>query len=380
MDVPRSSLGEALHKKVDFAARVESFQDKKVVLVTGPPGNGREEYVSAALPKLKAERKVGYYHVFEIMQEVVRSGKVPNVTNLTRENVFDIAKSDLVTIRDLAFSKITSLIKESDNDIELISTPGVFQIRPWQEYVSGRIDGITANHLEDLKPSLIIVLIDDLLRVRQQLKKDPLWGKMKLGLKELAEWRKMAIEVVQYWKELPSGWIIFAKEHHVDTFVDLVLGQKRWLYLSYHITGQKDFADIERFRKRLGEHFVCIDPYTIKDWDIVTKYDNALEKGVTGSIDITVKYSSGFQKFSGIPMKEIESAIDLIRTQIVERDCLLIANVNATVVYHKSMDPSYGVMCEVIHSATRVSRPVYVLYPFKKRLSPFFEQYVQPHN
>lgn len=51
--------------------------------------------------------------------------------------------------------------------------------------------------------------------------------------------------------------------------------------------------------------------------------------------------------------------------------------IHATVVYHKSETPSYGVMNEVIHSTTRVSRPTYVLYPFKKRLSPFFEQYIE---
>jgi hypothetical protein len=359
---------------------VESFQNKQVVLVTGPPGNGRDSYISEAFPKLQAKVKIGYYHVFNKMQEVVRLGEVPNVTHLTRENVFDIAKSDLEKIRDSAFAKITSIIQQADNDIDLVSTPGVFRIRPWADYDTGQIDGITPNHLKDLDPFLIIVLIDDLLRVRKKMSKDPEWKKMELGLKELAEWRSMAIEIVQHWKQIPRRWMIFAKEHPIDTFVDLVLGQKRWLYLSYPITGQKDFSDIELFKKKLGKHFVCIDPYTIKDWEIVTAYDNALEKGATGSINIKVKYDSGVQKFVNIPLKEIESAIDLIRTQIVQRDYRLIANVNSTLVYHKSPVPSYGVMCEVIHSASVVSRPVYVLYPFKKRLSPFFEQFVQPQN
>jgi len=93
-----------------------------------------------------------------------------------------------------------------------------------------------------------------------------------------------------------------------------------------------------------------------------------------------VNYRNGPQTFSNIPLEEIEDALDLIRTQIVERDFLLIANTHATIVYHKSEVPSYGVMAEVIHSVTRVNRPVYVLYPFKTRPSPFFEHSVRRKN
>jgi len=216
------------------------------------------------------------------------------------------------------------------------------------------------------------------------MRKDAMWQKA-LGavtLKDLAEWRHLAIELVQRYAEQtlpPKDWIIFAKEHRVDTFVDLLLGEKPRIYLSYHITGHEEFTDVQRFMKKLSDFFICIDPYTIKDWDVVKAYDDALRQMNKDSIDIEIKYSDYCHKFSDIPLKEIEEAIDLIRTQIVERDFQLIANVHATVVYHRDEKPSYGVMAEIIHSL-RVDRPVYVLYPFKTRPSPFFEHFIKKEN
>jgi len=356
------------------------LQAKTVVLVTGPPGNGRDEYLREALPRLRDCAKVGYHHVFEYMQRAAPSHDVPN---LTRENVFDVAKSTLERIRDHAFADVADEIRKSDNQIEIVSTPAVFKVTPWGDYLSGRVDGVTINHMNQINPTHIIVFIDDLLRVREQMKRDPLRRRMRLTLKDLAEWRHLAIDIVQEYIEQrvpPVDWIIFAKEHPVLTFADLVLGQKPRLYLSYHITGQHEFADIERFMNKLGSSFVCIDPLAIKDWDIVKAYDNALQTSIKGQIPITVNYRSGSQVFTDISLEEIEDAIDLIRTQIVERDFHLIANVHATVVYHKDERPSYGVMSEVIHSVTRVNRPVYVLYPFKTRPSPFFEHFVKREN
>jgi adenylate kinase len=355
--------------------------EKKIILVTGPPGNGRDEYISQAVAELQKTTKVVHHHVFAEMQNQAPSHGVPN---LRRENIFSIAKSKLERIRDSAYTAIIDSIRKSDNQIEIVSTPAVFKIAPWGDYLSGRVDGITPEHLTQLNPTSIIVFIDDLLRVREALRVDPLWKAQPLELKDLAEWRHLSIEIVQNYADSkgspPFDWIVFARDHPIETFVDLLHGEKHRIYISYHITGQEDFADVERFARKLSPSFVCIDPLTIKDWQIVMEHDKAIEGSKTGDIDIEVKYRSGPQKFVGIPLKEIEEAIVSIRTQIVERDFQLIASAKATVVYHKSPAPSYGVMSEIIHSVKELSRPVYVLYPFKTRPSPFFEQYVRPEN
>ena len=154
------------------------------------------------------------------------------------------------------------------------------------------------------------------------------------------------------------------------------MGVKPRIYLSYHITGQKDeFKDIERLTSKLSRSFVCIDPYAIKDWQIVLEYDKAIEENKKELLMETK--TNGASTVEEISFEETEQAIDLIRKQIVERDLEIIAKVHATVVYHKDTIPSYGVMVEVFTSVERMQRPVYVLYPFKVRLSPFFESFVK---
>jgi len=131
------------------------MQNKRVVLVTGPPGNGRDEYLQQAIEKLEKKVKTGYYHVFEYMQEVA---PLYGVHNLTRDNVFTISKSTLERIRNNAFSKVIKEIQESDNEIDIVSTPAVFRIRPWGGYLSGRVDGLTIEHIEQLHPTTMIRL------------------------------------------------------------------------------------------------------------------------------------------------------------------------------------------------------------------------------
>ncbi|MGI0080854.1 MAG: hypothetical protein ACRECH_14675, partial [Nitrososphaerales archaeon] len=110
------------------------------------------------------------------------------------------------------------------------------------------------------------------------------------------------------------------------------------------------------------------DPYSIKDWEIITAHDNALESG-KDKVEI---YSAGIS----LERREVEDAIDELRAQTVQRDYSLVSNSHGTVVLHVTEIPSYGVMSEIIYTRSTANNPVYVLYPFKKRPSPFFEYYV----
>jgi len=348
------------------------------VLVTGPPGNGRDEYLQQAIPLLETTKKVGYHHVFAYMQKVASSFGVPN---LTRDNVFNIAQERLDDIRNQAFTLVVEQIATSDNDIDIVSTPAIFRVRPWADYHTGEVNGLTLELVTKLNPSLILVLIDDLLRVRESLLRDPHWSDKGITLASLADSRQLAIDLIERHYQVPQKckWLIFAKAHPIQSFIDVLLHQKPLLYISYRITGESDFKPIQRLIEKLSKHFVCIDPYAIKDWGIVQAYDDALlepSKESTDVLSIKVSYPDGDKIFPDIPKREIEEAIDMIRNQIVHRDLLIIACTHATVIHHNSTKPSYGVMTELIQSATEVMHPVYVLYPFKRRLSPFFEHYL----
>jgi len=360
---------------------------KRIVLVTGPPNNGRDEYIEAALPELRKHRRIGYYHVFDYLHKIAPACGVPS---LKRENVFDVSKAKLDEIRDKAFSQIVDEIKTSSNDIDIVSTPSVFKTPIRADYYNGLVEGLNIEIVKKLSPSLLVFFIDDLLRVRMRVHEDSLRSKLgKLKLKDIAEWRESSLKIAKDYvveakarakaKSAPLVFMIFAKQHPTSTFVDLVLGKKPRIYLSYHITGQGGFKDIQRLTDKLKAAFVCIDPYAIKDWQIVKAYDKAIKKNEK-EVTMKTKEANGTVTTDRLSLDETEEAIDLIRSQIVERDLEIIANAHATVVYHKANQPSYGVMVEVFHSATVVQRPVYVLYPFKVRLSPFFEHYVKPEN
>jgi len=316
------------------------------------------------------------------MQKVSKKHGVPN---LTRDNVFTISKAQLDRIRNSAIEEVVKEIKLSNNEIEIISTPALFYVRPWADYLDGRVDGLTLELIQRINPNTILVLIDDLLRVRISLLEDTLWRDKGITLNNLARSRQTAIQLVEEYCRDPAlcNWLIFAKEHPIECFADVLLNTKPKLYISYRMTGETKFSNVIRFISKLSENFICIDPYSIKDWEIIKAYDKEMAKPETDRnerIEIEVPYREGHIKFSNIPLAEIHETIDNIRTQIVQRDLQLITCTHATVIHHGTEEPSYGVMTELIHSATEVSHPVYVLYPFKTRLSPFFEHYVRSEN
>ena len=322
------------------------MSSKKVILVTGPPGNGRDQYLKEVIPLLEKEKTTGYYHIFEYMQ---KTAPTYGIFNLTRENVLSsVSKTQLDQIREAAFSLVSEDIKKSENDIEIVSTPSIFHIRPWGDYRSGTVDGLTSTHIDKIQPTCIIVFIDDLLRVRENLRRDSTWKRMELTLNDLANWRNSAIEMIEpIFESRPHEipWLIYAKEHPFTTLRDILLGTLPRIYISFPITGEEDFTHVDRFIGKLNNNFICINPYTIKDWIIVKEYDNLKEKledkDLPENIDIKITYTTGEKIFRRIPIQEIEDAIDIIRTQIVDRDLQIITSVHATVVYHLGEKPSY---------------------------------------
>lgn len=345
----------------------------KVVLVTGPPLNGRDDYLKRVLPLLRP-MKVHGYHVFSEMQLVGGDYGAPN---LNRTTVLDLSPETLGMIRSAALGKIKKEIATSENDIEIVSTPATFRIKPSPSSPSGHIKGLEEEDFEELAPDLTILFISDLQEVRKNLVADRVWStRVEPTLKTLAEWRRESIDLVENYVNTQVGKrrgevdnIIYAAAHPPQTMADLILGRKPRVYISFHITGvpARNFRRVEKTKKRLSKDFICIDPYANRDWDIIQAYDVALEKGQNEVVLRT----------GGIVMSrsEVEDAIDEIRAQTVERDYQLIDHVHATVVLHFSKQASAGVTAEIIHTRTVANNPVYVLYPFKDRPSPFFEFY-----
>lgn len=357
-----------------------SSHKPRVILVTGPPLNGRDDYLKKVIEILeKSGETVGNNYVFEEMQKVAPSF---GISNLSRANVLTIPSQTLDQIRSQAFSNISERIKTSKNNFEFVSSPGTFRIRPSvTSTASGRMNGLELVHLKSLDPSLVIILIADLIEVRTALSADPVWRtRVESNLKTLAEWRGESIDLIEKdasdWalsqNRRPLDYIIFGKAHSPKTLAELCIGKKPRIYTSFAITGTPEsLPKVDEVRKKLEDDFVCINPYSIRDWEIIAEFDKSIEEGNPNTFLPTANQN--------LPTKEIEVAIDNIRAQTVTRDYSLVRNSHATVVLHLAKQPSYGVMCEIIE--TRKSfNPVYVLYPFKTRPSPFLEDYASREN
>ncbi len=355
---------------------------KEVVLLTGPPLNGRDEYISSALEKASGE-SYAYYHVFEYLKEV---GKERGV-RITRKNVLDfaISHSDIMNeIRDEAFKRIREEIDKSDKRVHLVSTPSLFR------WGSGSVIGFTLSNLKLLSPDRVIIILDDVLSVRRRVINDPEWFERfgstpeDVRLTTLVMWREDAINHVktlvhELKKEgINVRYILqFGIRHPYEVFLDLIFREKEkpLVYLSYPMTGHEEeyYHRVRDFYRKLSEHFTVLDPGALDDWWVVAEYDAQVSKDPNIK-KIKIKHLLDGNIVEELDREDIEQATDILRRQLVERDFNLVDVSKAIAVYHYAEGVSAGVISEMAE-AYRTFAAIYLYYPFKRRPSPFMEFY-----
>ncbi|ANF22905.1 hypothetical protein [Thermococcus piezophilus] len=355
---------------------------KEVILLTGPPLNGRDEYITEALKLAEGGSHV-YYHVFDYIREV---GKELGV-KITRKNVLDFAIShqDLMNeIRDEAFNRIRNEIDESDKKYHLVSTPSLFR------WGSGSVLGFTTSNLKLLRPNRVVVVLDDVLSVRRRIINDPEWferfGKdpENIKLTTLVMWREDAINHVktlvhELKKEgLEVRYVLqFGIRHPHEVFLNLIFreNEKPLIYLSYPMTGHEEeyYHRVRDFYDKLNEHFTVLDPGALDDWWVVAEYDNQVAKDPSIR-RIKIKHLLDGEEVEELDREDIEQATDILRRQLVERDFNLVDVSKAIAVYHYAEEVSAGVISEMAE-AYRTLAAIYLYYPFERRPSPFMEFY-----
>jgi adenylate kinase len=356
--------------------------EKEVVLLTGPPLNGRDEYISEALNKANGE-SYAYYHVFDYLREI---GKERGV-RITRKNVLDFAIShpDMMNeIRDEAFERIRREIDESDKRVHLVSTPSLFR------WGSGSVIGFTLSNLKLLKPNRVIIVLDDVLSVRRRIINDPEWFERfgenpeNIKLTTLVMWREDAINHVktlvhELKKEgVNVRYILqFGIRHPHEVFLDLIFKEKEkpLIYLSYPMTGHEEeyYHRVRDFYKKLSRHFTVLDPGALDDWWVVAEYDDQVNQNPKVK-KIKIKHLLDGDVVEELDREDIEQATDILRRQLVERDFNLVDVSKAIAVYHYAEGVSAGVISEMAE-AYRTLAAIYLYYPFKRRPSPFMEFY-----
>ena len=158
-----------------------------LVLSAGPAGNGRSEYLDEVRSNFSRQGiELGLHSVFSYMQKV---GKQKGVS-ITRENVLDLEPAILDPIRNEAIETIAKKIKDDKKGFHIVSSP------IYREWSGGPKEALTLSQVRKLDPDIFVVIIDDLIRVREELMKDPQWKGQEFTLETLATWRLDEIERV----------------------------------------------------------------------------------------------------------------------------------------------------------------------------------------
>jgi adenylate kinase len=345
--------------------------ERKVVVCTGPPGNGRDDL----LQEMKEKQNYNYFHLFEYIVGIARLDD----TNLSKLNILDFYDSSPEKMKQYHRTAVEAIAKEIEkrSGVSIVSTPYHF------EWKGNRFRGLHPEEVKLLDPDLFVIVFDDILRVKKRLAKDIQWQDHKFTLGEIANWRREEISGVYDLSKIfkPTREVqLVAYENGPDFLKDVIWSRGREkIYLSHPITGEgpQFFRNITKFRNSLSEYYVVFDPYMIKDWEIVEAWramvNETIEKDEPrpSKLVFSMDYKEGLIK-EELDSIEFEAAIKNLRFQIIDTDYKLIENSSTVVVYHPRPSISAGVMCEMVY-AKALAKMVYVYYPYEP--SPFFEWY-----
>ncbi|MBS7656394.1 AAA family ATPase [Candidatus Bathyarchaeota archaeon] len=344
---------------------------KTVVICAGQPGSGRDEY----LEELRNRHDFFYYHLFEyLVEEAEKQGYT-----LNKLNVLDFYDSNPVQFEKFRVASLERIIKEIGNKdgVHVISTPYHF------EWKGKSYKGLAENEIKALNPDLFIVVVDDLVRVRERLKKDIQWREHSFTLVELSKWRREEITGMYNFSRsfVPhKEFYIAAREHGVGLLEDLIFNRhKKKVYLSHPITGEgtEFFKKVRKFVASLQPYYTVFDPSMIKDWELVETWRTLRNKASAEGVDlprkivVSIQYFDKTRKYE-VDSWDVEAAINSLRAQIIDMDYKIIESSSYVVAYHPREQLSAGVLCEMVQ-AKGLAKFVYVYYPYEP--SPFFEWY-----
>lgn len=348
--------------------------DRQVIICAGNPGSGRDEYIQKMLAMYNKDGEIKYYHFYDYLLQKLRSEGF----NLNKETILDFVANNQRETERIRAVTIDEICEEmGDSGIHIISTPYSF------EWNGELIYGLTANDSRKLNPDKFIVILDDIVRIKERLRQDPQWSDKEFTLVELTKWRRTEVDGIKslaYQFDPPKEFYILPVEHSPKVLFELVTNaKKKKVYLSYPITSttEEERAKTAEFAKKIEDLYIIFDPITIKEWNLVEQWNEERDKArdkaekMPESVKCSVSYELGDKTYV-CDSEEIRHAIRDIRHQIVERDYMLIDASDYVVAYHQRRQISAGVICEMVHGKTH-GKFVYVMYPYEP--SPFLEYY-----
>lgn len=343
----------------------------RVILCVGSPGNGRNII-------LEHMRKLVNFSSYHMIDHIVEEGSIDNVY-LNKNNFLDFYESNPEHMEKYHKNAIEKIMKEIQKypGTHIISTSLHF------EWKGNRFKCFYEEEVLRLNPDMIVIIYDDVFRVRERLAQDNQWKNAKFTLGEIANWRREEIRLAYYFARLFKPRVevqLVAFENGPAFFKNVIWSYGREkVYLSHPITGEGEtfLKSVIDFGYTLSEYYIVFNPAISKDWNLVEGWREAVNESIEKGehrpskfrFSVIYKDRSYDQEIEAL---DLEAAMKNIRFQVIDTDYRLIENSSMVIVYHPRASISAGVMCEMIY-AKSLGKLVYVYYPYEPSL--FFEYY-----
>jgi adenylate kinase len=332
------------------------------VVVTGQVGTDKQPFLERVAQFADA---MGYEtsicHVGDMMY-----AEAPDVAP---GRILDLPLSRLQSLRRSVFKDVLRIASEGPN--VLINTHATFR---WRH---GLFTGFDIDTMQKLDADIYVVLTDNVDRMHHRLVRD---GHAEHTLKDLMVWREeeaLATELLAQIVRGHGAFYLFSRgdsDSTAEALARLIYqpGTPK-AYLSFPMTHVMDLpdtlAEIEAFRRRLKELFVCFDPA-----DLEEKYltDLALNAAKAGQHTVTIGEP---QMQSTVTVADLLAITGDIDGQIYARDFKLIDQADMIISLVPELPDgrpglSSGVERELQH-AHEGTKEVYVIWKPGKAPSPF---------
>ncbi|MDG2053267.1 MAG: AAA family ATPase [Phycisphaerales bacterium] len=345
------------------------------VVMTGQIGMDKKRYLEA-VEQIAGERgtAIEMFNVGDMMYQ-----ESPDVR---KGRILDLPLSRLQTLRRAAFKDIISETRPAEaHPNVLINTHATFR---WRH---GLFSAYDFDQMKQAEPNMLICLMDNIEVVHHRLHQE---HDIDATLKDCMVWREeeiLATELLAQALGCHNEFYILSRGRHqetVETCVRLITRPNlKRVYPSFpmtHVVGMPDvLAEIEEFRRRLAEHFICFDP---ADVDEKLLLDRAIEARQANEewLDVTPHEFGGRSDGDAIRVS-VQQVLDIagdIDGQIYMRDFKLIDQSDMIVSLIPELPGggpglSSGVERE-LHHAWEHTKEVYVVWKPKKSPSPFITE------
>lgn len=354
-------------------------RESRVVIFSGPAGSGTYQRMQEAA---ELAREWGYdVHIARLFDRMAKVALERYGLEITEENVLNLLRERLITIRKEAVAQLRR---------EIESEPGFYMIRSPATFFWGGtlITGLDLDDVMTLRPDAFVVVVDDVMPVKERLASDPEWRTQRFTLRDIASWREQETAMVEELaKWMKAEFYVIARAHPPRVFADIVVHpQKPKAYLSFPMTHVPPdvFREFEakknRFIDELNElGIVIFDPATMVEGVLLSAledYENKARKqgrepDPDEVLEVRVTYD-GEEQVYRYTYQELASVDPLIEGQIVKRDFSMIEAANMVIVYNPLGIPSPGVACEMMYGHRVLGKDVYLIWGGEGRPSPFY--------